>query len=216
MRIYLSPSDQHSNITASGHSEADHCLSIAKAAEKYLKLNGYEAKIGDNTTEKSYTSRVAESNNWSANLHVCIHTNAGGGKGTLVMCYPGYKENTFVKNVYHCLDNLVPTTGKGIIEKTDLYEINKTKAVCVYCECEFHDSAETENWIDANVDGIGKAIAKGICMGDNRIFVDSVNDYQPTSGLYKVQIGAFTKYENAKALANKLKTLGYSSYIVKE
>lgn len=215
MKIYLSPSDQHSNITASGHSEADHCLQIAQACEKYLKLNGFSVKIGNNTKEKTYSARVTESNQFGANLHVCIHTNAGGGKGTLVMCYPNFRENKYVTNIYNEVSSLTPTVDKGISETKNLYEINNTNCICVYVECEFHDNKETENWIDANIDNLGKSIAKGICKADSKIFVDSVNDYQPTSGLYKVQVGAFKEKTNADKLAEELKRKGYSVYIVR-
>ena len=80
-KIYLSPSDQWSNMVSDlAHSEAYHCKQIAKSVDKYLKANGYAVKVGDNSKEGSYTARVKESNGWNADVHIAIHTNAGGGK----------------------------------------------------------------------------------------------------------------------------------------
>ena len=65
MKVYLSPSDQWSNIVAGGeHSEAFHCNKIAEYARAYLELNGYEVKIGSSVKENTYKNRVKESNEW--------------------------------------------------------------------------------------------------------------------------------------------------------
>lgn len=65
MKVYLSPSDQWSNIVAGGeHSEAFHCIKIAEYARAYLELNGYEVKIGSSVKENTYKDRVKESNEW--------------------------------------------------------------------------------------------------------------------------------------------------------
>lgn len=65
MKVYLSPSDQWSNIVAGGkHSEAFHCIKIADYARAYLELNGYEVKVGSSVAENTYKDRVKESNEW--------------------------------------------------------------------------------------------------------------------------------------------------------
>ena len=61
MKVYLSPSDQWSNIVAGGkHSEAFHCIKIADYARAYLELNGYEVKVGSSVAENTYKDRVKE------------------------------------------------------------------------------------------------------------------------------------------------------------
>lgn len=216
MKIYLSPSDQWSNIVADGeHSEAHHCTLIAKSAKKYLEANGYTVRIGDNTKEKTYSARVKESNNWNSDLHICIHTNAGGGEGTLVMAYPSSCSNKYVEEIYKTVASLTPTKDKGIQPRTNLYEIKKTSCTCVYIEVDFHDNATIENWIDANTDNIGKAIAKGVCAADGKNMVDdSETTDKPVSGtLYKVQAGAFKEKRNADELSSKLNSRGYGNFV---
>ena len=122
MKVYLSPSDQWSNIVAGGeHSEAFHCIKIADYARAYLELNGYEVKIGSSVKENTYKNRVKESNEWGADLHIPIHTNAGGGNGTLVLCYPTRLNNRHVINIYKEVAKLTPTKDKGIQTTTNLY-----------------------------------------------------------------------------------------------
>lgn len=217
MKIYLSPSDQWSNIVADrAHSEAYHCKQIADAAKKYLYINGYTTKVGDNSEEGSYPNRAKESNSWDADLHVCIHTNAGGGSGTLMLAYPSSVNNKYVEAIYTEVANLTPTSDRGIQSRSNLYEINKTNCVCAYLEADFHDNATIENWIDANVDNLGKAIARGICKADGKTFKESStsgSDSTATGTLYKVQTGAFKDKSNATNLANKLNNADINSFV---
>lgn len=160
-RIYLSPSNQYANTYSYGNTtEMEQCNKIAVAAETALKRCGFEVKRAPKG-QNMYTS-IAESNAFKADVHVCIHTNAGGGKGTDVFVYSTAKANMkYARPVYN---ELVKLTGVGRGIKTNAFaEINQTNAKCVYCECEFHDNAERAKWIINNTTKIGEAIAKGLC-----------------------------------------------------
>ena len=161
-RIYLSPSNQYANTYSYGNTtEMEQCNRIAVAAETALKRCGFEVKRAPKG-QNMYTS-INESNNYKADVHVCIHTNAGGGKGTDVFVYNNSDANLkYAKPVYDELVNLTGN-GRGIKTYPELAEINQTNAKCVYCECEFHDNAERAKWIINNTTKIGEAIAKGIC-----------------------------------------------------
>lgn len=202
MKIFLSPSDQVSNTTASGHSERDHCVKIADYAKDYLELNGYTVKIGIEW------NRAIESNNWGADLHVPIHTNAGGGTGTLMLCHSVSVNNKYVKAIYEEVAALTPTDDRGIQARDTLYEIRDTNCVCAYLEAEFHDNATTEKWIDDNMENIGKAIARGICKADDKEF----KEYESSDTLYKVQAGAFKDEENAKKQVEALQKAGFDAF----
>lgn len=217
MKVFLSPSDQWSNIVASGnHSEAKHCIEIAKSCEKYLKLNGVDVKIGDSYTEGSYPERVKVSNDWKADLHVPIHTNAGGGKGTQVFTYPTTMNDKFVKSIYNEVSNLTPTPDRGITPTTNLYEINETLSVCCYIEVEFHDNITSEHWIDSNIDNIGKAIARGVINALGKTFKTNSNPTTDTNTkIYRVQVGAYKIRDNAVKMKMSLAKSGYSSFITK-
>lgn len=213
MKIFLSPSDQtYNKYSGVSTNESTQCVKIAKAAKKYLDINGYTTKVGD--VKDGITGRVKESNSWGADVHVCIHTNAGGGDGTLVLCYRGNTNNKYVKNVYLNVASVSPGKDDGIRVNTGLYEINHTDALCVYVECEFHDDKTLAKWINKNTDKLGKAIAKGICAADGKTFKTTESSASSGSGaIYKVQCGAFSKSANATALGKKLNASGFSVYI---
>lgn len=212
MKVYLSPSDQWSNIVAGGkHSEAFHCIKIADYARAYLELNGYDVKVGSSVTENTYKDRVKESNEWGADLHIPIHTNGGGGKGTLMLCYPTRINNIYVTSIYKEVAKLTPTKDKGIQTTTNLYEINATKCVTAYLESEFHDNEDTEKWIDGHEKELGRAIAKGVCIGSGKAHFAELTHLKK---FYKVQVGAFHNRKNAEKLKKELSEKGYNCYIV--
>lgn len=209
-KIYLSPSSQSNNVCSGGDTEAKHCRYIATAGEKYLKKNGYEVKVADPSLDVE--GRIADSNAWGADVHIPIHTNAGGGDGTLVMCFTGCTSNKYVKSVYNAVASVSPGKDDGIKVRTDLAEITDTNAMCVYVECEFHDTNGA--WIDKNTDALGKAIAKGICIAEGKSFSDATVITKPssTTGLYKVQVGAYSEKENAEAMVKRVKAKGFDAF----
>ena len=163
-KIYLSPSDQTANNYAYGDTnEAVQCRRIADALEKALKRCGFSVK---NNKTSSMQARVKESNEWGADLHVPLHTNAYNGKvsGTRIFTYNtsgnGYK---CAKKIFEYLAPVTPGASESISVYDDLYEVKYTTAPCVYIESEFHDVAIVARWIINHVGDIAEAICKGIC-----------------------------------------------------
>lgn len=209
-RIYLSPSDQNANYYASGNTnEMVQCQRIANACETALKRCGFE--VINNKTD-TMEERVAESNAWDADLHVCIHTNAHNGvtTGTRIfassMTSEGCKAS---KAVFDVLAPKTPGTSESVSAYPGLYEIRMTTAPCVYVEADFHDVPKIAKWIIENVVLIGEAIAEGICN------YYGVKYVAPSAKkLYRVQVGAFSVYDNAVAMEKKLESEGYEAFIV--
>lgn len=163
-RIYVSPSDQVKNAYAAGNTtEAVQCRKIAQALVKALERCGLEAKT--NTTS-SMADRVTESNNWKADLHLCVHTNAYNGQvsGTRIFSYDlsgkGYQA---AKAVYARLAPITPGTSENIKAYPELYEVRKSNAPCVYVEVDFHDVDSVALWIIEHTEEIAEAICQGIC-----------------------------------------------------
>jgi N-acetylmuramoyl-L-alanine amidase len=178
-KIYLSPSSQPENKYAVGDTTEDvQCAKIAKACEACLKSiltdtqePVFEVKVGANTGGVTMTTRMTESNAWKANIHVPIHTNAGGG-GTvsgrpivLTKSLNTTDSNYIVSNyIYQALREVV---GKdeygGVKSEKSFHEIANAEKLVSYCECEFHDSERGASTIINYYAEIGKAIASGIC-----------------------------------------------------
>ena len=180
MKIYLSPSSQAHNAYAVGNTtEQAQCNRIAAAAKVALERNGYTVRKAPEG--QSYARNVAESNAWGADIHMPIHTNAGGSsKGTMGLCYAGSVTNKYMQAVYKAVAECTPWSDKGIMVRNDLYEINQTKMMCVYIECAFHDKADSAQWIINNVNTIGEAIAKGFCAADGKSYIPAGGSTQAT------------------------------------
>lgn len=213
-RIYLSPSDQNANYYAYGNTnEMVQCRRISDACEAALKRCGFE--VINNKTD-TMEERVAESNRWDADLHVCIHTNAHNGvtTGTRIfasnLSNEGYKAS---KAVFDVLAPKTPGTSESVSAYPALYEIRMTTAYCVYVEAEFHDVPKIAKWIIENVVLIGEAIAEGICNYYGVKYVKAALEPEADT-LYRVQVGAFRNPDNAKAQLDKIKADGYDAFIV--
>lgn len=163
-KIYISPSDQTANTYASGNTtEAIQCRAIAKLLVEDLKRCGFQSKT--NTVDGMY-ARVEESNDWGADLHICIHTNACNGNvaGTRLFCYKiGGQGHDVCKKIMETLAPITPGNSDGITARPELYETRATNSPCCYIEVEFHDNPTVAAWIITHKQEISEAIAKGIC-----------------------------------------------------
>lgn len=220
-RVYISPSDQTENRYAWGNTnEHVQCQKIAEAEAAALRRSGVEVKLAAFGT--TMAQRCAESDAWRADIHNCVHTNAANGKvmGTRMFCYsiPGNGYDA-CKAVFAELAPLSPGTSENI-QKASYYEVRVPNAPSVYCECEFHDTAEGAKWIVEHTTDIGEAIAKGLCKYLGAAYVpakqESPKPAEPAQGdtLYRVQVGAFAVRANAEKMLDRLKKAGFSGFIV--
>lgn len=207
MKIYLSASNQTDNMynTQAQMSECDVCYLIAQKTQDYLSsINGIECKLGGK--HDTMANKVKASNDFKADYHLCIHTNAGGGKGTEVYIAPKNINDTIVNKVYQNVAKLTPNPDRGLKNGLNLYEIKYTNKG-IYIEVEFHDSYG--DWIIENVDEIAYAIASAFGQVKDSNDVNSYN-------LFKVQVGAFTTLERAERYSKELKNkYNIDTYIVK-
>ena len=217
-RIFVSPSDQFNNKYAYGNTtEGDQCKKIASALVAALLRNKFEVKMMQGP---DMASVVNASNNWAADIHVCVHTNAYNGTvaGTRIYAYdknkPGYQA---ALKVFNRLAPITPGTSESVQINKTWYEMENTWAPCVYCECEFHDNPTSAKWIVEHTDDIGEAIAAGICDYFGMKYIAPSKPAEPVEGdtLYRVQVGAFKVRENAERYRDKLREMGISAFIVK-
>ena len=181
-RVYLSPSDQRSNVYAVGDTtEAIQCGRIAWACKAALERSGVVVMLGQYDTMQN---RVAASNRFKADLHVPIHSNACNGKatGTHLFCYSSDRNSAGYKACQAVLGVLGPVTpGAPDVVRAypALYEVKHPAAPTVYIEVDFHDVPVVAAWIIANTTVIGEAIAKGLCAALGVRFVPGENTPEP-------------------------------------
>ena len=93
--------------------------------------------------------------------------------------------------------------GVGNAEGFNLYEVRKPFVrgiVPVLIEVDFHSNPTTAKYIVENKPKIGSAIVEGIAWSNNLELKAS----EPVKTFYRVQVGAFVKYDNAKKLRDEL------------
>lgn len=219
-KIYISPSNQSGNLYATGNTnEKVQCHKIAKACVNYLKKAGFNVKC---TYNDDMYVRVKESNAFGADMHIAIHTNATSKHnvtgGSQILLYSVSDERK--KAGQAVLDYLAPLTpGKSaerLVAKPDFYECNSTKGLCVYCECEFHDTKVGSDFIIKNTTAIGEAIAKGVCKYYGVALLKQNNAPSKNGTLYTVQVGAFAVKENAQKQLEALKKAGFKGFITEK
>ena len=209
-KIYLSPALHGSDNPTKCPmkcSENTHCGQYMDVVEKRLKALGFSVKRGGPATgTEAMYDRVAESNKWGADLHYVAHTNAGGGRYSMTMCW-GDSNSKKLANILHNHRKTIPTTHKVTTNK-ELYEIRATSCVCLYDELFFHDNAEDCKWFHSgNMEKMAEETVKAICE------MFGVK-YAPAA-VYKVQVGAFAGLENAEIMKKRLRADGYDAVIVK-
>ena len=181
-RVYLSPSDQCRNTYAAGGTTEDvQCGRIAAACKTALERSGVEVMVGQYDT---MANRVAASNQFKADLHVPIHTNAANASasGTRVFCYKEDAASAGYKACKAVLDALGPVTPGApdlVRANPHLFEVKYPIAPTVYIEVDFHDVPRIAEWIIANTVLIGETIAEGLCNALGVAFVRGENAPRP-------------------------------------
>lgn len=193
-KVYLSPSDQDNNAYAYGNTTEDvQCGKIATACKTALERNGVEVMLGQYDTMQN---RCAASDNFGADLHVPIHTNASNGSvtGTRMFCSStsgeGYKA---CKEIFAILAPITPGNSENISVNAGLFEVRTPSAPTAYIECEFHDNVESAKWIIEHTTEIGEAIAHGICNYFGIEYKTTTPKPVPTPATSSIKVGDVVK-----------------------
>lgn len=137
---------------------------LADKMVPYLDASGI--RYARNTPDMTAASSIVASNAGDYDLHLALHSNAGGGaqagkvRGTIVFYYPGSTEGKRaaelvadgIKTVYPN-PNLVQTQGT-----TTLGEVARVNAPSILVELAFHDNLEDALWIKSNLDEVARVI----------------------------------------------------------
>lgn len=230
-KIYISPSNQTSNIYATGNTnEGVQCQAIGERVGELLQSTYKDIEVKVAPISQKALDRANEARNWGNDLMVCIHTNASGsasaGKanGTLGIYYKGdYKTLTLTdaeiqerKNFTQLMvDKVAILTGinRGLItnQQTEL----------VFCECpggliemEFHDNAKGSDWIIANHEPLANALVEAIAEYLNLAKKDegdtpteNPSEETPTTNTYELFVDC-PVYSNANNAINKINSTG--------
>ena len=171
-------------------SEPDINLKNAMAARHYLESMGYSVRMTrtSNDENPSITRRLEycypdgdKTKKPDAVLFLCIHSNAGGSRGTSYIKLDGKYDQAWIESDYVsegnrlgklCNDRIAAETSLSesgpITFEPELIAFCKSPVPCGYLEIGFFDNKADRAVLDSEYDKIGKAIAEGVddyCKG---------------------------------------------------
>lgn len=177
-KIYLSPaahaSDNQTKCTMMC-SENTHCNQYTDVLEKRLITLGFEVKRGDRgkTGKDELLRRIKEANAWGADLYYVVHTNAGGGRYSMTMCWPDDASRAKAQ-IIHKYRKCVKS--HKVVDST-LDEIRFTMMTCLYDELFFHDNAEDCAWFhNGGMQLLAEETAQALCEMHNVTYMPPVEE----------------------------------------
>lgn len=163
-----------SGATYNGEQEAKRMLPITEAFVKYAKINGFEVVTDVPKNNINMIEQVAKSEKNDVDVHISIHCDwYKASSGSFGLYCKGSKQG---KKLATCLNTYVKKlTGirsKGVIARTDLYELNKTSMPACVFECG-SIKADKKEWDTAKeADEYGKALCMGLCKYYGKTFIE--------------------------------------------
>ena len=169
-----------------------------------------ELQFGKSTDEKAY--KLQRVNNGGYDLVAELHLNATAlhnARGCEVL----YLSEEGKKIAQRVLSSLAKVfKSRGIQKRLNLYMLNSTKPTAIMLETFFCDNSEDCKLAEQN--DIALLIAEGIHGGSIDHGRHESTDPVPTGMLYRVQTGAFSKWQNADRLKKELQGTGYDAFII--
>ena len=157
-KTYLSHSLQECNIGVGQYgTEMDRMRQVAKAAKERLEAHGVAARLPSRSwayldPDATLYRVVKDSNDWGADLHICIHSNALGPSacGTLTMYMPASTKGRRIASlIQKHVAPISPGSDIGLVTSPVFYETRNAKAPVAYLELAFHTNyADAQSVID--------------------------------------------------------------------
>lgn len=216
-KVFLSAGHGGSDSGAVGYGmkEKDINLQALLACKSELERHGVNVVCSRTKDENDpVAEEVKEANISNADIAFSIHTNAGGGDGFEAFYHYSSKEGKKLAELTEKHVKALGQNSRGAKEGDKLYFIKNTKMTAVLVESFFIDN-DTDNNIGDTVaeqKAFGVAYAKAIL---EYLGIAYKNTTTTEKAVYRVQVGAYSKKENAEAMLNKLKKAGFTGFIVK-
>ncbi len=140
-----------------------HCNAYMDVVERRLLALGFEVMRGDKTKVggPALQSRVRAANKWGADLYYVAHTNAGGGRYSMTMCWnnaASLEKARVFKKYRKCVKS------HKVVANNSLYEIKATAMTCLYDELFFHDNAQDCAWFHSGgMELLAEETVQAIC-----------------------------------------------------
>ena len=164
MKVAIGHSTQENPVTGVAGIKYEEQLTepVAEIAAQILRQHGVDAVSNAPHTKAGDVASWA--NKVGADVFVDIHTDAVNGKarGTSAFYHPGSsKGEVLAAHLYNFVGG-VGGVRRSMHSRTDLIALYGTKAVSALVELEFHDRADTADFVKDNWNAYGEAVAKAV------------------------------------------------------
>ena len=219
VKVFLSAGHGGSDPGAVAYSmkEKDINLQVLLACKAELERHGVKVSTSRTKDENDPVGEeVREANVSGADIAVSFHVNAGKGDGFEAFYYTSSEVGKELATLAEKHVKALGQNSRGIKSGNHLQFIKNTTMPAVLMESFFIDN-DTDNNIGDTVaeqKKFGVAYAKAILEHIGIAYKTEAKTTLEKSTVYRVQVGAFSKKENAEAMLNKLKKAGFTGFIV--
>lgn len=166
--IYLSASTQETNVGAGSYgTEEIRMQFLADMTKDYMTAGRGSITVYRNNGAMSLSNTIADSNAKNPDVHLALHSNAGGAQGTEVYYHYKGSGKPLAEAVYNAVAPLTCAPDRGVHADNTLYtnglaELRETTAPAALIEIMFHDNLNDVNDYLSKVNSIALALAKAI------------------------------------------------------
>lgn len=159
---------QEKNTGPGGYVEETQMNLIADILIPELIRHGQTVKR-NSTSSDGVNPIVRESNDWGADYHIAIHSNAFKGtvRGCEVYCnhpeLPDKPGTKMAHAIYDSVTAIMPVPGRGVLSgHTTMSEVAHTTAPAALIEIDYHDTVDGAAWIMSHTKELAQALLLGI------------------------------------------------------
>ena len=167
----------------------------------------HDCTVDDGVSQSNVLSKIVQKCNSNVvDYDISIHFNAGNGNGTECYVYPNDDKS---KRMADAICSSIAKLGfknRGTKENRELYVLRRTNSSAILVECCFVDSSTDTSIYKASEMAFAIASALDPTIARKQTSTDT---------LYRVQVGAFAKRENAEKLLLQLANAGFKGFITK-
>lgn len=167
----------------------------------------HDCTVDDGVSQNNVLSKIVQKCNANAvDYDISIHFNAGNGSGTECYVYPNDDNSKKMGDAICTSIAKLGFKNRGTKENRELYVLRRTNSSAILVECCFVDSSTDTSLYKASEMAFAIASALDPTIARKQTSTDT---------LYRVQVGAFAKKENAEKLLLQLANAGFKGFITK-
>ena len=167
----------------------------------------HDCTVDDGVSQSNVLSKIVQKCNSNVvDYDISIHFNAGNGNGTECYVYPNDDKSRRMADAICSSIAKLGFKNRGTKENRELYVLRRTNSSAILVECCFVDSSTDTSIYKASEMAFAIASALDPTIARKQTSTDT---------LYRVQVGAFAKKENAEKLLLQLANAGFKGFITK-